>query len=359
MTDGASGVLASMPAQPPKLIRQSVSMPDGALGGLEPGCWLFGLTKGQYSLLDLIRAVVAKTGPADVRLSTWSTGIRDAEAAGWMLGAGEFTSFQMIVDRSFPSRQPQYVGRMVALFGQDAIIPTRVHAKIALIRAGDWRIVVRSSMNLNRNPRFEQWDLNDAPELFDFVAEWFDELAATAPHGLDFEESEQEAAFQAAMRGEVGVAEIVSQMTGMEVATVTGREAKKQRIEAAAAEGESPLLDIDEEGFQRWMMQQAIIGLQSAEPGGVAHGHAMREVRTARKALAEIAEEQRLREENHRTPEQVAASAAAEMGDCDDEQLFSMVEAAILALPDPLVARVRDAAIARLEPGPVYRPQFG
>lgn len=137
------------------------------------------------------------------------------------------------------------------------------------------------------------------------------------------------------------------------------RAEREARIEAATAEGESPLLDIDEEGFQRWMMQQAIIGLEAAEPGGVAHGHAMREVRTARKALAEIAEAERRRAEERRSPEQVAAAAADEMDGCDDEQLFSMVEAAILALPDPLVARIRDAAIARLEPGPVYRPRFG
>lgn len=137
------------------------------------------------------------------------------------------------------------------------------------------------------------------------------------------------------------------------------RAERDARIEAAIDEGESELLDAEEVTFQRWMMQQALIGLQSAVPGGVAHGHAMREVRTARKALAEIAEQERQRAEQSRSPEQVAAAAADEMGACDDEQLFAMVEAAILALPDPLVARVRDAATARLEPGPVYRPRSG
>lgn len=190
------------------------STPARAIAGLVPGVRMFGLTKGQYSLLDLIRAVLVHTGRAEVRLSTWSTGIRDAETAAWMMSQGDIASLQLLVDRSFPGRQPRYAGRVMALFGERAIVSTRIHAKIALIKAGDWRIVVRSSMNLNRNPRFEQWDLDDDAGLYDFVAQWFDELADTAPRGLEFDEAAAEAAFNAALRGMVSDAEIVAELTG-------------------------------------------------------------------------------------------------------------------------------------------------
>jgi len=188
--------------------------PDAAIAGFARGVRIFGLTKGQYSLLDLIRSVIRLTGPAAVRLSTWSTGIRDAETAAWMMGQGDITTLQLLVDRSFPGRQPLYAGRITALFGDRSIVVTRVHAKIALISSGDWRIVIRSSMNLNRNPRFEQWDLDDDPALYAFVAAWFDELEATAPHGMMFQESSAEAAFKSALSGRVSDADIVAELTG-------------------------------------------------------------------------------------------------------------------------------------------------
>lgn len=56
-----------------------------------------------------------------------------------------------------------------------------------------------------------------------------------------------------------------------------------------------------------------------------------------------------------------AARAGGEggMDDIDDEGLVAIVEGAILALPDLLVIRVRDAAIARLGPGIDHRATTG
>ena len=41
-----------------------------AIGPLEPGCEIFGFTKGQFSLMDLITAILSQTGPASVDIST-------------------------------------------------------------------------------------------------------------------------------------------------------------------------------------------------------------------------------------------------------------------------------------------------
>lgn len=173
------------------------------LGNIERGSRVIGLTKGQFSLLDLIRAVLETTGPAHLIVSTWSTGIRDAENAAWLLESGQLLSVRMITDRSFPTRQPKYAARLVRLFGPDAIHCTRVHAKIALIRNEQWNVAIRSSMNLNRNPRFEQFDLDESAEICDFFEAWVRELEELHPPGVRFDGAEAEAAFQAAMGGTV------------------------------------------------------------------------------------------------------------------------------------------------------------
>ena len=42
---------------------------DAALGPIEPGCEIFGLTMGHFSLVDIVEHVLKSTGPADVTIS--------------------------------------------------------------------------------------------------------------------------------------------------------------------------------------------------------------------------------------------------------------------------------------------------
>ena len=50
------------------------------------------------------------------------------------------------------------------------------HAKIAMIEADGLRLLLRGSMNLNFNPRFEQFDLSEGGPAFDLVRSIEDEL---------------------------------------------------------------------------------------------------------------------------------------------------------------------------------------
>ena len=61
---------------------------------------------------------------------------------------------------------------------------TRNHAKFFLLRNDNWHICVRSSMNLNRNPRLEQFDLDDSKELCDFFQGIISEIFEKMPAGL-------------------------------------------------------------------------------------------------------------------------------------------------------------------------------
>lgn len=172
-----------------------------AVAGLAPGVRIIGLTMGQFSLLDLILAVLDKTGPADVWLSTWTAGIRDVRGAGVMLDAGKIRKITLLVDRSFPSRQRAYCAAMRRVFGDECIRTTRTHAKIAILRNERWSITIRSSMNLNRNPRVEQFDLDDDPRIADFFQAHFDEMGAVMPEGPVVPTAKVDAVFDRLRRG--------------------------------------------------------------------------------------------------------------------------------------------------------------
>lgn len=153
------------------------------LQGFERGGRRIGLNCGQYSLIDIIRALLDITGPADVMLATWSSGIRDGESAAWMLETGLAKSMVWVVDSSFCERQPAYVASLQQRFGEDAVIATMIHAKFALVQGGGWNLAVRTSMNLNRNDRFELWEVDDDASICTFLADWVAELGRSHRKG--------------------------------------------------------------------------------------------------------------------------------------------------------------------------------
>lgn len=155
-----------------------------AIGKLTAGVRIVGLTKGQFSLLDLIAAVLDQIGAASVTVSTWTPGAKEMDAVAALLDSGLVTDFRLLLDRSFATRHPEYVARIHAALGPEAIRQTRTHAKFALIAAGAWRVTIRTSMNFNRNPRFEQFDLDDDPAIYAFFEAAVAELYEKTPAGL-------------------------------------------------------------------------------------------------------------------------------------------------------------------------------
>lgn len=157
-----------------------------AVSGFAPGGRIVGLTKGQFSLLHLICELVKITGPADIVCATWSAGLYDASVMKEMLDSGALTSFLLITDRSYSTRQKQYALSIEEAFGVDRIRTTNLHAKFVLISNDRFKICIRSSMNLNENKRCENFDIDDDPEIFDFYKSFVDEIEL---HPAGFQES--------------------------------------------------------------------------------------------------------------------------------------------------------------------------
>lgn len=192
--------VAAPPQSKPRTIRAGKQSAEEAIGTLRTGARLVGVTKGQFSLLDMIEAIVDQIQPADVLVSTWTPGKAEMERVLYLLERGGIGDFRLLVDRSFPGRHPNYVERVTEICGPESIRMTRTHAKFALIRSGDWRICIRTSMNFNTNPRLEQFDLDDSPEIYALFEGVANEYFAGVPAGLSATPADVHRGFNRSLR---------------------------------------------------------------------------------------------------------------------------------------------------------------
>lgn len=140
------------------------------------------LTYGQFSLIDIVEALLDITGPADVTISTWSAGFYDVDAAVRFRDNSKMQSCRFLMDSS-AKRGQATPGEVAALFGDDAVRTTRSHAKFVLICNDQWKVVVTSSMNLNLNQRLEQAEVTDDPERYAFLDGFVRSVWTDLPEG--------------------------------------------------------------------------------------------------------------------------------------------------------------------------------
>lgn len=140
------------------------------------GTELVGLTRGQFSLTELIEAVLAKTGPAELGISTWTAASASVETMLRLLQSGQITGCRWLVDTTFVRRVPALVAEIRRRFGDDAIRVTRTHAKFVTVVNREWQVAIRSSMNLNMNPRLESYEMGHDPELCGWLVGVMDQV---------------------------------------------------------------------------------------------------------------------------------------------------------------------------------------
>lgn len=146
------------------------------IGQLRPGVRVVGLTAGQFSAIDAMEHMVDELGRSAVRLSTWTTGICDMRRAGAIRVAGRITDIRVLLDRGTFEKSPKFAGPLIEALGVNAFRCLAVHAKVTIVAGERGAAVMRSSMNLNKNLRTEQFDIDVCDELAGFFIEWFDAL---------------------------------------------------------------------------------------------------------------------------------------------------------------------------------------
>lgn len=159
-------------------------VPNRISNQIEPNCRIMGLTRGQFSLIDLVYSVLKKIGPSDVYIVTWSAGIKDVNNVKWMMDSSLIKKVRLITDHSYKTRQKKYAQSIEELFGVENILTSEIHAKFVLITNDDYKITIRTSMNLNANKTCESFELDEGGEIFDFYYSFISHLEANQVKGF-------------------------------------------------------------------------------------------------------------------------------------------------------------------------------
>lgn len=146
------------------------------IGPLEPGLHITGLTAGQFSAIDAMEHMVSELGLADVRISTWTTGIYDVERTRQIQMGGRIKNIRILLDRGTFEKSPKFAGPLIEKLGVEAFRCLSVHAKVVIVSGEHGQAVMRSSMNLNKNLRTEQFDIDVDNKVTAFYTSWFDAL---------------------------------------------------------------------------------------------------------------------------------------------------------------------------------------
>jgi len=167
--------------------QRRIESAEEAVAGFKKGVEIFGFTKGQFSFIDLIRALLDTTGPAALTISTWTAAKYDATEVLQFIRSGKVTGTRWLVDFSFQRRSPEIANAIREHFGADAMRVAKNHAKFALLQNDQWQVVMRTSMNLNTNPRFEDFTIAHDPELSTFLETIIEEIWTKQPGQLAFQ----------------------------------------------------------------------------------------------------------------------------------------------------------------------------
>lgn len=151
-----------------------------AIGPIERGMSVFAITRGQWSMIDAILHVLDQVGKSRLTIWTWTIAAWDADLLGRLMIDNRITSATLMIDQSTldknktrstsQSKSIDVIQQWRRDFGQDSVRYVRNHAKIATIESeSGFKILMRGSMNLNLNTRFEQFDLSEGCKGFDLV----------------------------------------------------------------------------------------------------------------------------------------------------------------------------------------------
>lgn len=166
-----------------RLLRRKESAAE-AVAGLDRRTEIYGFTKGQFSLLDLLVACLDITGPVDFTLSTWTAARNEITQLADLRDRGKLRSMRWLCDWTFVRRDPEAAHMVRTAFGPDSIRVAQCHAKFAIFSNHRWKLCLRTSMNLNMNPRTEDFHIAHDPPLARFLEAWLAQVWKTQGQGL-------------------------------------------------------------------------------------------------------------------------------------------------------------------------------
>ena len=159
----------SSPAARRRRAVESFKSAAECIGTIEPGAAVFAITRGQWSMIDAILACLDQTGPADLSFWTWTIAEYEVQCIERLRRDDRIRSGRLVIDYGARNKNAEIIRQWRECFGYPSVRYVVNHAKIATISNERFRLLLRGSMNLNFNPRFEQFDLTEGGQDFEIV----------------------------------------------------------------------------------------------------------------------------------------------------------------------------------------------
>lgn len=120
-------------------------------------------------MIDATLACLDQTGPAAISIWTWTVAEYEVECMERLRRDHRLTAGTLIIDGGARHKNAGLIRQWQGTFGPQSVRYVLNHAKIVTIHNERFKLLLRGSMNLNFNPRFEQFDLTEGGQDFDLV----------------------------------------------------------------------------------------------------------------------------------------------------------------------------------------------
>lgn len=141
------------------------------------GTSFFGITQQEVALVHVVARILEFVTDALVDVATWTVGMDSLALLSSLINESRIKDFRLLLDRSYGSRHPRYVPRLMSVIREEQIRITRSHAKFVVILNDDTGAIISTSMNFDMNRRFESfsviYDIEQAKAARMFVDRFF------------------------------------------------------------------------------------------------------------------------------------------------------------------------------------------
>lgn len=131
---------------------------------------LFAITRGQWSMLDAVLHVLNEVGRSRISLWTWTVAEYEVQVLSRLRMDKRVSIGHLVIDAGARNKNAEIIAEWKATFGEDSVRYVINHSKIATVESeSGLKFLLRGSMNLNFNPRFEQFDISEGGPAFELV----------------------------------------------------------------------------------------------------------------------------------------------------------------------------------------------
>ena len=164
--------VSASPAARRKRAVESFQSASECIGPVRAGMdGLFAITRGQWSMIDAVLHCLDQLAPEPVTLSlwTWTVAEYEIQCLERLMLDKRIHAATLVIDHGARGKNKALLEKWLSIFGPNSVRFVANHSKIATIEGAGAKLLLRGSMNLNFNPRFEQFDLTEGGQDFELV----------------------------------------------------------------------------------------------------------------------------------------------------------------------------------------------